>query len=243
MVVFVWCSPSGDGVHGCVLGPTVRGTGAGGLRCAPGEPACDQAGEWTQERRAGLSVDPPTDELRFAARRVPRVGRTVSDALVRAPARATHPRPQPRGAAHAEGADADERAVGQRAEQHHGQDRSVDRPRHCRGRTRRRGFGRVPRPPLQGGRGNHRGEPARQLARRAPVRAGAGTGAPRHAARADRGVRGAHRRRPVRAGAGTGAPRHAARADRGVRGAHRRGTPGLANAPCENDSAGCSGST
>ena len=40
----------------------------------------------------------------------------MSDAFVCPPARSTHPRPQPRGAAYAQGADADERAVGQRAQ-------------------------------------------------------------------------------------------------------------------------------
>ena len=39
------------------------------------------------------------------------------------------------------------------------------------------------------------GQPARQLARRAPVRPGTGAGAPRRAAGTDRGVRGPHRRR------------------------------------------------
>ena len=40
----------------------------------------------------------------------PRVGRAAPGALVRAPARTADPRPQPGGTAHAEGADADERA-------------------------------------------------------------------------------------------------------------------------------------
>ena len=43
-----------------------------------------------QERRAGLPVDPATDELWTVAGGVPVAGRAVPDALVRAPARPTH---------------------------------------------------------------------------------------------------------------------------------------------------------
>ena len=57
-----------------------------------------------------------------------------------------HPRPQPRGAASAQGADADERAVGQRAQRHHGQGRSTHCARHRRGGARRGRVGPVPRP-------------------------------------------------------------------------------------------------
>ena len=113
-----------------------------------------------------------------------------------------HPRPQPRGAAPAKGADADERAVGQRAQRHHGQDRSTHRARHCGGRTRRRGAGSIPGPTVQGRSRGSCGEFARQLARRAPVCPGAGAGPPRHAARSNRGVRGAHRCRTGRTGRG-----------------------------------------
>ena len=151
-------SPSGDGVHGSVLDPGVRGARPDGFRGAPGESAGDQAGERAQERRAGLPMDPATHELRAVAGCVPGAGRTVSDALLCAPARPTHPRPQPFGATHAKGADANERAVGQCAERHHGQDRPVDRARHRRGRAGRGGAGAVPGRPLQGRRGDHRGQ-------------------------------------------------------------------------------------
>ena len=100
---------------GGVLDPGVRGARPGGFRGAPGEPAGDQAGERAQERRAGLPMDPATHELRAVAGCVPGAGRAVSDALLCAPARPTHPRPQPLGATHTKGADANERAVGQRA--------------------------------------------------------------------------------------------------------------------------------
>ena len=207
MAVLMRGSGSGDGVHGGVLGSGVRGARPGGFRGAPGEPAGDQAGERAQERRAGLPVDPATDELWTVARRVPVAGRALPDALVRAPARPTHPRPQPRGTAHAKGAGADECAVGQCAERHHGQDRAIDRARHRRGRAGRGGAGEVPGRSLQGGRDHHRGQPAGQLARRTPVRPATGVGPPRPAARPDRGVRGAHRRRTRRTGPGRGGER------------------------------------
>ena len=122
MAVLMRGSGSGDGVHGGVLDPGVRGARPGRFRGAPGEPAGDQAGERAQERRAGLPVDSATHELWTVAGRVPGAGRAVPDALLRAPARPTHTRPQPRGTAHAKGAGADECAVGQCAERHHGQD-------------------------------------------------------------------------------------------------------------------------
>ena len=60
---------------------------------------------------------------------------------------------------------------------------------------------------MQGGRDHHRGQPAGQLARRTPVRPATGVGPPRHAARPDRSVRGAHRRRTRRTGPGRGGER------------------------------------
>ena len=229
MAVLMRGSGSGDGVHGGVLDSGVRGARPGGFRGALGEPAGDQAGERAQERRAGLPVDPATHELWTVAGRVPGAGRAVPDALLRAPARPTHTRPQPRGAAHAKGAGADECAVGQCAERHHGQDRPIDRARHRRGRAGRGGAGEVPGRSLQGERDHHRGQSAGQLARRTPVRPATGVGPPRHAARPDRSVRDAHRRRTRPTGSSTGR-----RTSRPWRGAP-------ANAFCGSGYTGCWG--
>ena len=57
------------------------------------------------------------------------------------------------------------------------------------------------------GRDHHCGQPAGQLARRTPVRPATGVGPPRHAARPDRSVRGAHRRRTRRTSPGRGGER------------------------------------
>ena len=110
----------GDGGDGRVLGPGVRGAGRRGVRGPSGEPARHEAGERAQERRDGLPVDPAADEPRPAARRVPGAGRDLPAALVPAPARRARRPALARGAPRAEGAGADERAAGQRAERHHG---------------------------------------------------------------------------------------------------------------------------
>ena len=124
--------------------------------------------------RAGLSVDPSVDELWAASRRVPPVGRDLRAALLRAPASSIDAGSGALRTAHAEGVDADERAVGHGAERSCGQDGAGDPARHGGRRTRRDRASAVARPAREGRRGDDRAQSGGHLARGALVRPGAG---------------------------------------------------------------------
>jgi len=129
-----------------------------------------------QERRAGLPVAAEVDEPGAAARGVAPERRGPCAACGGAPARDAARRAGQLGAAHAEGAGADEHPAHRGAQRRDGTDRARHRARY-RGRCARPAAAGPASPAArQGQQGGDRPGAGRQLARRAPVGVEAGAG-------------------------------------------------------------------
>ena len=110
--------------------PVVRAAGVPGIHRSVGQRAARQERLRAQVRRAGLPVVATTHDLRAAQRGVSPSRRRVRAALVLAPARHVAAQPGTPCPAHAEGADPDERPVGQRHLRRGRRDGSEDSARH-----------------------------------------------------------------------------------------------------------------